>query len=105
MVDKLISIYGLEGLETELEREVALESFQTDQFRAAFGCGLTGEVEEELVRQLVATGIDPEGARCASQELTGSLDDADLDVLLSGEITDTFYQKYFVALEACDALP
>ena len=70
-----------------------------------FGCGLTDEVEDELVRQLIATGIEPDAARCAGRELTINLDDEGLEVLLSGEITDTFYEKYFLALQACDGLP
>ncbi len=105
VVDKLISTYGLDGLQIELEREVPVRSFEIDQFRASFGCGLTGDVEAELARQLEASGVKPVSARCAGKELTASLDDEGLDVLLSGEITDEFYEKYFVALEACNALP
>ncbi len=105
VVDELVELYGLDGLEVELEREAALSSFQTDQLRAMFGCGLTAEVEAELVRQLAATGIEAEAAKCAGQELTANLDAEGLEVLLSGEITDTFYEKYFLALQACGGLP
>lgn len=105
VVDKLISTHGLDGLQLELEREVPARSFEIDQFRASFACGLTDDVEAELARQLEVTGVEPVAARCAGKELTTSLDDEGLDVLLSGEITDDFYEKYFVALEACNALP
>ncbi len=105
VVDKLIAIYGLDGLRIELEREVPARSFEIDQFRGSFGCGLTDDVEAELARQLEATGIEAIAARCAAKELTTNLDEEGLDVLLSGEITDDFYEKYFVALEACNALP
>lgn len=105
VVDKLISTYGLDGLQVELKREAPARSFELDQFRASFGCGLTAGVEVELARQLEASGVESVAAACAGKELATSLDDEGLDVLLSGEITDDFYAKYFVALEACDALP
>ncbi len=105
VVDDLIEQYGLEGLELELQRESPTESFATTQFRAMFACGMTSGVESSLTEQLQARGLAPAQAACAAEALTGSLDQDDLDVLISGELTDAFFDKYFVALEACDALP
>ncbi|MFT7599632.1 MAG: hypothetical protein ACI8TP_002567 [Acidimicrobiales bacterium] len=105
VVDELIAEYSLEGLERELEAVPKASSFERGQFLASFGCGLTSDVEAELADQLQASGIAADDADCAAEALTEGLDDEDLAVLLSGEITDQFYAKYFVALDECDALP
>lgn len=105
VVDGLVSEFGIDGLELELSASGPSPAFQIAQFRAMFDCGLTGEVEREIVRQLRDSGLNPEAAACAGKELTSSLDSDGLDVLLSGEITETFYEQYFVARDLCDALP
>lgn len=105
VVDELIRQYSLSGLERELEAAPQATAFERAQFTAMFGCGMTEDVEAELARQLANTGVEGAGAACAAEALTADLDDDDLQVLLSGEITDGFYAKYFVALEECGALP
>jgi hypothetical protein len=105
VIDALIDRYTLGGLERELEARPMAAAFEVEQFRAEFGCGLTDGVRSQLEVQLADSGISPDGAACAADDLTSALDPEDLDVLLEGEITDAFYDKYFVALEACDALP
>ncbi len=105
VVDSLIAAYGLDGLEVELEAEVMDDDFEIAQFKASFACGMTADVEETLVDQLEQTGIDPLDAECAAEALVADFDESDLDVLLSGELNDTFYATYFDALEQCDALP
>ncbi len=105
VVDKLAKDYTLEGLGRELEAVPTATAFERSQFRAMFGCGLTSDVEAALEEQLVASGIDEKGASCASEALTSTLDDDDLDILLDGGITDDFYAKYFTSLDNCDAVP
>ncbi len=105
VVDRLVDEYGLEGLEAELAAERRAADFEEMQFRAEFGCGMRSSVEESLVTQLEASGIEGDKAACAADELVDSLVEDDLDVLLSGELNDDFYAKYFDSLERCDALP
>ena len=105
VVDELATAYTLEGLGRELEAVPTASAFERSQFRAMFGCGLTSAVEDALEEQLVASGIDEKGAACASETLTSTLDDDDLDILLDGGITDEFYAKYFTSLDSCDAVP
>ncbi len=105
VVDRLIDEYGLDGLRGELDRERLDPTFEVSQFRASFHCGMTSDVETALVDQLAASGIARRDAECAAAALLEDFDDDDLDVLLSGELNDTFYAKYFDALEQCNALP
>lgn len=105
VVDELTEAYTLDGLGRELEASPAATAFERSQFRAAFGCGLTADVEAALEEQLVASGIDQKEATCASEALTSQLDDDDLDILLDGGITDEFYAKYFTSLDGCGAVP
>ncbi len=105
VVGELIDEYGLDGLKGELDRERVDPAFELSQFRASFNCGMTADVEQTLVDELVDTGIERDEAVCAADALLADFDDSDLDVLLSGELNETFYAKYFDALEQCDALP
>ncbi len=105
VVDRLVDGYTLTGLEEELAAERLDADFEEAQFRAEFGCGMRSGVEASLVSQLEASGIETADAECAADELVDSLEESDLDVLLTGELTDTFYTKYFDSLERCDALP
>jgi len=81
------------------------EAFLVDQFRAKFRCGMTDGVEAQLQRELLENDIDPAAVDCVSAELAGDLTDADLDVLINDEMTDSFYATFFSAVEACNALP
>lgn len=105
VVDDLVGQFGFEGLETQLGLSKPDQAFQIAQIRAMFACGITADVETEVVRLLAESGLDNHAARCAGAALTASLDAEGLDVLLSGEITDIFYEQYFDALDGCDALP
>ena len=103
VIDRQIDRYGLEGLATELQAEPESEAFTEAQFQDMFACGLAGDVTDQLVEQLQASGVDPDDAPCVAQALTGDLDDDDIDVLLSGEITDSFMSKFVTAMESCGA--
>lgn len=105
MVDRLVDTYTLEGLEAELSAQRLDADFEEAQFRAEFGCDMRSGVESSLVTQLEASGIARDQAECAADELVDSLVEDDLDVLLTGELNDAFYAKYFDSLERCDALP
>ncbi len=104
VVDRLLGRYELAGLQAELESDVLTPDFEEAQFRDMFACGLQGDVREQVTDQLEANGVGAEYAPCVSDELVSGLTDADIDVLLSGEITDAFYQKFFAAMETCGAI-
>lgn len=105
VVDRLIETYELTGLELELAAEPISDQFVNTQFNAMFNCGMTGDVEDALAVQLAEAGSTPFQAECAAAELVGRLSEADLEVLLTGELNDGFYAKYFDSLESCGALP
>ncbi|MEM9135377.1 MAG: hypothetical protein AAF962_01165 [Actinomycetota bacterium] len=104
VVDLLVDEFGLGRLESELAAEPPEAGFEEAQFRAMFRCGLEGDIEEQITDQLVATGVDDADAPCVSAELVGALTDDDIDVLLSGEITEEFSAKFLEAMDACGAL-
>ncbi|MDH3300635.1 MAG: hypothetical protein OES24_09040 [Acidimicrobiia bacterium] len=104
VVDRLLSDRELEAIEVELTAEEITPAFEEDQFRAMFLCGIEGDVGEQITEQLVANGVSPGDAPCVSDQLIGQLTDGDVDVLLSGEITDEFYAKFFDAMERCGAV-
>jgi len=104
VVDLLVDEFGLERLETELEAEPPEAGFEEAQFRAMFRCGIEGDVEVQITEQLVASGVDDADAPCVSAELVEAMTDDDIDVLLSGEITEEFSTKFLEAMDACGAL-
>ena len=105
VVDQLINIYGVEGLEAELLAEPADREFDEQQFRTMIHCGMTDRLTNPLTAQLQRLEVPTESQPCVVAALTTDITDDDLDVLLSGEITDEYYAKFFDALLSCDALP
>jgi len=104
VVDRLLTSYDLESMEAELVVEELDPGFEESQFRAMFACGVVGDVGDQITEQLEASGVSTNDAPCVSDQLVEQLTDEDIDVLLSGEITDQFYAKFFTAMEACDAV-
>ena len=104
MVDRLVDRYGLDGLEEQLGADEPDDSFVEAQFRDMFACGIEGDVRTQIVDQLRANGVDEADAPCVADALVGDLDDADIDVLLSGQITDEFFAKFFAAMDRCGAV-
>lgn len=105
VVDGLIERYGLDGLAVELEAGTEQSpAFTEAQFREMFTCGVQGDVVDELTEQLEASGVAAEQAPCVAQGLAGELTDGDIDVLLSGNITDEFMAKFVAAMETCGAV-
>ncbi|MEL7207147.1 MAG: hypothetical protein AAGK32_02775 [Actinomycetota bacterium] len=104
VVDHLIAQYGLEELEAQLAADPLRASFEEAQFRAMFRCGLEGDVEDQITTQLEENGVSPDDAPCVAAELVGAMTDDDIDVLLSGVITDDFSTKFLEAMETCGAL-
>ena len=104
VVDELIVEYDLADLEAELSAETLAPEFEESQFRAMFRCGIEGDVGNQIAEQLTANGVSPDDAPCVSNRLVAELTDSDIDVLLSGEITDEFYAKFFDAMDACGAI-
>lgn len=104
VVDRLVDRYGIDELEIQLQADSPSAEFTEAQFRDMFACGVEGDVEVQITEQLEANGISPQDAPCVANEITGGLNDEDIDVLLSGEITDDFYEKFFAAMESCGAI-
>lgn len=104
VVDRLVDRYELAGLQEQLEADPVDARFEADQFRDMFACGMDGDVREELSGQLAANGVADADAPCVADRLVDELTDDDIDVLLSGEITDQFFQKFFSAMERCGAV-
>ncbi len=104
VVDRLLDRYALEDLEAKLASDPMEPGFEEAQFRDMFACGLEGDVRDQIATELESTGLKAEEAPCVADALVEDLDDADIDVLLSGEITDAFYEKFFVAMESCGAV-
>lgn len=105
VVGRLVETFGVDGVEGELDAITQTDAFEVALYRAEFDCGETGDVERRLVELLLDHDLEPEAAECVAGDLVGDLDDSDFDVLLSGEITDQFFDKYYTALYDCDALP
>lgn len=105
VVGRLVETFGVDGVEGELDAITQTDAFEVALYRAEFDCGETGDVERRLVRLLLDRDLESEAAECVAGDLVGDLDDSDFDVLLSGEITDQFFDKYYTALYDCDALP
>ena len=104
VVDRLIGEYDLARLEDELTAESPAAAFEEAQFRSMFVCGIEGDVGQQIAEQLTANGVPSDDAPCVSERLVDEMTDSDIDVLLSGEITDEFYAKFFDAMDACGAI-
>lgn len=100
----LIDVYGLDGLETELERPTNTPGFQDAQARAMLQCGMVGDLVADLEVQLIDSGVPASAATCVAETMVENLQEDDLDVLLTGEITDDFYERYLAAVDDCGGL-
>ncbi|MDH3681105.1 MAG: hypothetical protein OEV40_14295 [Acidimicrobiia bacterium] len=104
VVDALIERYGLDELGAQLAAEPLDADFEEAQFREMFVCDVAGDWRQQITDQLIENGVREADAPCVSDELFVTMDDDDIDVLLSGELTDSFADKFFAALLSCDAL-
>ncbi len=104
VVDNLIDRYSLDQLEIELAADPPDPSFEESQFREMFRCGIVGDVEKQVTQQLILNGVSEADAPCVSERLVGTMTDDDIDVLLSGQISEQFSTKFRQAMDACDAL-
>jgi hypothetical protein len=104
VVDRLVERYGLDGLVEELEADVPDAAFTEAQFQDMFACGVEGDVEAQIAEQLEASGVDPADAPCVAAAITADLGGDDIDVLLSGEITEEFMAKFVDAMDRCGAI-
>lgn len=104
VVDRLIDRFGIDGLESQLSADPQDADFEEAQFRDMFACGMEGDVQEQIVSQLEANGVAPADAPCVADGLVSDLTDADIDVLLSGDISDEFLAKFIDAMESCGAI-
>ena len=104
VVDLLVERYGTEQLRVELEADPQDPDFTETQFRDMFTCGVEGDVRQQIVEQLEANEVDESDAPCVADALMADLDDGDIDVLLSGDITDAFFAKFLSAMESCGAI-
>ncbi len=104
VIDGLIGRFGLDGLEEQLSSDPPEPDFEEAQFRDMFACGMEGDVQEQIIEQLEASGVAPADAPCVAEELVTDLTDDDIDVLLSGDISDEFLAKFVTAMESCGAI-
>lgn len=104
VVDRLIEGYGLGGLEEQLSAEPAEAAFEEAQFRTMFACGLDVGIRSQILEQLQANDVSEEHAPCVTDAITADLTDDDLDVLLSGEMSDDFFARFVSAMEDCGAI-
>ncbi len=105
VVGELVDAYEIVGVETELAAVSSSAAFAEAQYLAQFHCGQTDDVLRQVIAMLVERDLDPDQANCVATALVGDLDDQDLEVLMRGEMTDQFFDKYFTATYDCDALP
>jgi hypothetical protein len=105
VVDRLVERFGLDRLESDLGADPPDADFEEAQFTDMFRCGVQGDVRQQIADQLVASGVAEADAPCVADELVATMTDADVDVLLSGDITTAFAQKFEVAMAACGAGP
>ncbi len=105
VVGSLVDQYEVAGVQAELEAVTPSAAFVESQYRAQFHCGQTDDVQAQLTEMLIERDLSDEQADCVAAALVGQLDDADLDVLMRGTMTDQFFDKYFEATYDCDALP
>jgi hypothetical protein len=104
VVDGLIERYGTAELEAELSEQPLDPTFEEEQFREMFRCGVAGDWRSDITAQLIDNGVAPDDAPCVSDELLATMTDDDIGVLLTGEITESFSAKFYAALETCEAL-
>lgn len=104
VIDRLIGRFGLDGLEGQLSADPQEPDFEEAQFRDMFACGIEGDVRDQIVEQLEGNDVAPADAPCVADELVADLTDDDIDVLLSGDISDEFLAKFVTAMESCGAI-
>jgi hypothetical protein len=104
VVDSLIDRYSLDRLEVELDADPPDAAFEEVQFREMARCGLAGDLHQLVLDQLVASGISEADAPCVADRLVGTMTDDDIDVLVSGQISEQFSAKFLQAIDDCDAL-
>ena len=104
VVDNLIDHYSLDQLEVELATDPPGADFEEVQFREMFRCGIVGDLQQLVVDQLVLNGVSETDAPCVAERLVGTMTDDDIDVLVSGQISEQFSTKFLQAMDACDAL-
>ncbi len=104
IVDRLVDRYGLGGLEGELANDPPDQLFAEHQFRDMFACGMEGDVRDQIVAQLMENDVAEADAPCVADVLVDNLNDDDIDVLLSGQITDEFFARFVSAMEECGAI-
>lgn len=105
VADRLIDRFGLDQLDTMVAADPPDADLEEAEFTDAFRCGVVGDVRQEIVDQLTANAVAPDQAGCVADELVPDLTDADIDVIVSGQITESFTQKFDTAMRDCGAAP
>ncbi|MDH4074599.1 MAG: hypothetical protein OEW29_01595 [Acidimicrobiia bacterium] len=105
VADRLVGRFGLDELGTLAAADPADADLQEAEFTDAFRCGVEGDVRQEIVSQLTANALPADQAGCVADELVPGLTDADIDVIVSGEISESFTQKFDTAMRDCGAAP
>lgn len=105
VADRLIERFGLSELGALAAADPPDADLQEAAFTDAFRCGVVGDVRQEIVDQLTANAVPADQAACVADELVPGLTDADIDVIVSGQITESFTRKFDTAMRDCGAAP
>lgn len=107
IVDELVAIYGLDGVQTEMKREAPTHDFQTDRVMSQLRCGYFSAFKAPAMDTLMADGADHDQAQCVTTGFVSSITDSDIDHMVTGQSWDGFpvEDKWFDALEACGLWP
>lgn len=104
VIDGLTKSMGTAELIATLWVDPPPEDFELAQFKTSFACGIDSRVRAEVSAQLAEQGTPTSKAPCVANAIVDEMSPEDLDVLITGQITDKFYAQYFRALQTCDAL-
>ncbi len=105
VADRLVERFGLDELGTLAAADPPDADLQEAEYTDAFRCGVTGDVRQQIVDLLTENAVPADQAGCVADELAPGLTDADIDVIVSGQITESFTQKFDTAMRDCGAAP
>ncbi len=105
VADRLVERFGLDELGDMAAADPPDADLQEAEFTDAFRCGVVGDVRQQIVDQLTAAALPADQAGCVADALVPGLTDADIDVIVSGAITESFTQKFDTAMRDCGAAP
>ena len=95
VLDRVLADAPSPGVIVRPSVEVVLEAVETRHAEWS---------EAQLIEQLEASGVGADVAPCVADRIVDQLGDDDIDVLVSGQITEDFMATFIAAMEGCDAV-